>query len=155
MKQPLNPFSTAKLKNAIFEVLTILQTLNINNQRTTSAKYINLQFITKLIKYYSNNVPVMTMFSLTVFKILLLEVGSLLGHAQWFPGSERIKFSVKKQKNVWYLLQLLEKWLPYKLSRFWMVFNFFLFCLTLSVPEKLKMYIFEIPAIPQTLNINN
>ena len=109
MKQPLNPFSTAKLKNAIFEVLTILQTLNINNQRTTSAKYINLQFITKLIKYYSNNVPVMTMFSLTVFKILLLEVGSLLGHAQWFPGSEKIKFSVKKQKNVWYLLQLLEK----------------------------------------------
>ena len=97
----------------------------------------------------------MTMFSLTVFKILLLEVGSLLGHAQWFPGSKRIKFSVKNQKNLWYLLQLLEKWLPYKLSRFWMVFNFFLFCLTLSVPEKLKTWIFEIPVITQDLNINN
>ena len=36
-----------------------------------------------------------------------------------------------------------------------MVFNFFLFCLTLSVPEKLKTWIFEIPVITQDLNINN
>ena len=32
---------------------------------------------------------------------------------------------------------------------------FLLFCLTLSVPKKLKNSIFEIPIIPQTLKINN
>ena len=31
----------------------------------------------------------------------------------------------------------------------------FKFCLTFSVPEKLKSSIFEIPIISQTLNINN
>ena len=31
----------------------------------------------------------------------------------------------------------------------------FLFCLTLSVPEKVKKSIPEMPIIPQTLNINN
>ena len=34
-----------------------------------------------------------------------------------------------------------------------MVFNFFRFCLTLSVLEKLKNSILEIPMIQQTLNI--
>ena len=32
---------------------------------------------------------------------------------------------------------------------------FLLFCLTLSVPKKLKNSIFEIPITPQTLKINN
>ena len=36
-----------------------------------------------------------------------------------------------------------------------MVFNFFLVSLTLSVPEKLKNSIFEMPIITQTLNISN
>ena len=36
-----------------------------------------------------------------------------------------------------------------------MVFKFFLFCLTLSVPEKLKNSIFQMPIITQALNINN
>ena len=36
-----------------------------------------------------------------------------------------------------------------------MVFKFLLFCLTLSLLEKLKNLIFEIPIIPQTLNISN
>ena len=36
-----------------------------------------------------------------------------------------------------------------------MVFNFFWFCLTLSVTEKLKNSISEMPIITQTLNINN
>ena len=38
-----------KLKNSIFEIPIIPQTLNINNQRTTSAKSINLVIIRKLI----------------------------------------------------------------------------------------------------------
>ena len=52
-------------------------------------------------------------------------------------------------------MKLVENWLTYKLKRFWMVFNFFWFCLTLSVPENLKTWIFEIPVITQDLNINN
>ena len=36
-----------------------------------------------------------------------------------------------------------------------MVFNFFFVSLTLSVPEKLKNSIFEMPIITQTLNISN
>ena len=38
---------------------------------------------------------------------------------------------MEKPKNAWLLLELLEKWLPYKLRKFQMAFNFFLF-LTLS-----------------------
>ena len=36
-----------------------------------------------------------------------------------------------------------------------MVFNFFLFRLSLSVQEKIKNSIYEIPKFPFTLNINN
>ena len=36
-----------------------------------------------------------------------------------------------------------------------MVFKFFWFCLTLSLPQKLRNSVFETPIIPQTLNINN
>ena len=40
-----------KLKNSIFEMPIIPQTLNTNNLRTTNAKPINLRTIRKLIKY--------------------------------------------------------------------------------------------------------
>ena len=74
-------------------------------------------------------------------------------------GSNGLKFQWKTKKNIWILLKLLAKWLTYKLRRFWMVFIFYLFffwfCLTLSVPEKRKNSIFEMPMITQTLNINN
>ena len=36
-----------------------------------------------------------------------------------------------------------------------MFFNFFRFCLTISVPQELKILIFEMQIFPQTLNINN
>ena len=46
-----------KLKNSIFEIPVIRQSLNMNNQRTKSAKPINLDIIRKLIKYsFKNNV---------------------------------------------------------------------------------------------------
>ena len=44
-----------KLKNSIFEMLIIPQTLNINNSRTTRAKYISLHTIRKLIEYSLKN----------------------------------------------------------------------------------------------------
>ena len=45
-----------KMKSSIFEILIIPQTLNISNERTTSAKPINLDIIRKLIKYSLKNV---------------------------------------------------------------------------------------------------
>ena len=95
------------------------------------------------------------MFSLGVFEILMSEGRLVLSPTQWGTGSERVKVSVKNQKVIQNLLKLLEKWLTYKPRRFSMVFKFFWYCLTLSVPEKLKNSIFEMPIIPQTLNTNN
>ena len=67
------------------------------------------------------------------------------------------KVSVKNENNIPSLLQLIEKWLNYKIRNFLMVFNFlfYLFSLTFSVPEKLKNSIFEMPIITQILKINN
>ena len=45
-----------KLKNLIFEMSIITQTLSINNLRTTSAKSINLHDIRKLVEYSLKNV---------------------------------------------------------------------------------------------------
>ena len=47
--------------------------------------------------------------------------------ASYFKWMEKIRvtFSVKNQRNIWLLLELLEKWLSYKLRRFWTVFKFF------------------------------
>ena len=95
------------------------------------------------------------MFTLTVFEILQSEVRSVLSPTQQGTGSERVKLPVKNQKNIRNLFKVLEKWLIYKLRRFWMVCNFFWFCVTLSVPQKIKNSIFEMPIILQTLNINN
>ena len=150
----INPFSTGKLKNSIFEIPIIPTSLNINNWTTTSAKSINLHIIRKLIEYFLKNICVKTMFTLPVFEILLFKGRSLLTPAQRGTRSRRVQISVKIKKNVLFLLKLLEKWLIYKLRRFQMVFIFlffflffvFLFCLTLL----LKNSIFEIRIIPQT-----
>ena len=40
-----------KLKNSIFEIPIITQTLNINNLRATSAKSFNLHTVRKLVEY--------------------------------------------------------------------------------------------------------
>ena len=66
---------TEKLKNSIFEIPIIPQASNINNQRSTSANYINLDIIKRLIE---KNVLVKAMFTLTVFEILLFKGRSVL-----------------------------------------------------------------------------
>ena len=43
-----------KLKNSIFEIQIILQSLNINNLKTTNAKSVNLRTIRKLTRYPLN-----------------------------------------------------------------------------------------------------
>ena len=57
-----------KLKNLIFEMPIITQTLNINNLKTTSAEPINLHTIRKLVEYSLKNVAE-AIFTLTVFEI--------------------------------------------------------------------------------------
>ena len=115
------------LKISFFEMPIIPQTLNNNNLRTTNAKSINLYTVINHIKYSLKKHFLKAMFTVTVFEILLF---------------------VERTKS----LKLLEKWLAYKLRRFWVVFNLFWSSLTLSIPEKLKNLIFEMPIIPQTLN---
>ena len=131
----------------------IPQTLNINISRTTSAKSIKLQTIRKLIKYSLKNLCKGNVYSI-VFEILLFKGKLVLSLFQQGTRSEMVKVLVKNQKHI-RTLKLLEKSLTFKLRKFWMVSKFFWFCLTLSVPEKLKNPIFEMPIIPQTLNINN
>ena len=60
-------------------------------------------------------------------------------------------------ENLWFSIndEHHEKWLWWQLRGFRMVFNFFLFRLSLSVQKKLKNSIYEIPIFPFTLNINN
>ena len=134
-----------KLENSIFEIPIISQNLNINNQRTTSAKSINLQIIRKLIEYFFKNAYVKAFFTLTVLKIFLLEGRLVLPPAQRDTGNEKVTFSMENPKKCFAFVEMASK----------VVDLFFLFCLTLSVPEKLKNSIFEIPIIPHTLNINN
>ena len=94
-------------------------------------------------------------FSLTILEMLLSAGRSVLRPSQPGRASKGITVSVKNQENSGNLLKLLEKWFTYNLTRFWMVFNNFWFCLILSATEKLKNSIFEMPIIIQTLNFNN
>ena len=44
-----------KVNNSIFEMSIITKTLNVNNLRTASPKFINLHTIIKCVEYYLNN----------------------------------------------------------------------------------------------------
>ena len=88
-------------------------------------KSISLDIIRKLIECSLKNFFAKAMFTPTVFEILLFEGRSVLRLAQQVSGSERVKFSVENQKNVRLLLELLDKWLSYKLRRFCMAFKVF------------------------------
>ena len=85
----------------------IPQSLNINNLRTTGAKSIKLHIIRKLIEHSLKRVLVV--FTFTAFEILLFEGRSVVSPAQRGTWNERVKVSVKNQKNIWILLKLLEK----------------------------------------------
>ena len=68
------------------------------------------------------------MFTVTVFEISLSEGGSVLSSTHQGRGSERVKVSVKNQKQkIRNLSRFLENGLTYKIKRFSMVFNFFNF----------------------------
>ena len=86
----LPPLLLEKLKNLIFEMPIIPQTLSINNLRTTRAKSINLHTIRKLIEYSFKKVGIKAMFSLTVFEILMSEGRWVLSQ----PGYDCIWFFI-------------------------------------------------------------
>ena len=113
-----------KLKNSIFEIPIIPQALNINNYGIASeslSTWISLEILSNTLL---KNLWSKTMFTITAFEKLLLEVRLLLSPAQWGTGSEKVKFSMKKLKNIRLLLKLLEKWLTFKVRRFWTVLFF-------------------------------
>ena len=136
-----------KLKNLIFKMSIITQTLNINNLRTTSANSISLHNIKDCVEYSLKNVVAKALFVLTILEILLSKGRSVLWPAQRRTGSKGVKVSVKDQKTIENLLRFLEKVFTYGLRRFWRVFKVFWFCLSFSIPEKLKNSIFEMPVI--------
>ena len=77
--------------------------------RTASAKSINVHNLRKLIKGFLRKVLVKTVFSFIIFEILLLESRTVLSPTQRSTGSERVKVSVKNQKNFWVMLKLLKR----------------------------------------------
>ena len=76
-------------KNLIFAIPIIPQTLNINNQKTTSAR--------KLIELSSIALNAMSCF--TVFKIQLFEYRLMFSPSQLGTGSKRVQVSVKKTQK--------------------------------------------------------
>ena len=106
----INPFSTGKIEKLDFfrcQQFHKVKTSITDNLRTTSAKSVNLHTIGNLIVYSLKFVHTKTMF--TVFEILLFEGRSALSPAQSSTGSEKVKVSVKNQKNIRILLKLFEK----------------------------------------------
>ena len=132
---PFNPFSPRKIEKHDLWDSKISQTLN------AIAKSINLHIIRKLIKYSLKKDFLKAMFTLSDFEILLFEARSIPWPAQLVTGSRRVKISVKNQRNVRLLLELLEKSLPYRLRRFWMVFIFLIYFNPFS-PRKIEKHNF-------------
>ena len=79
------------MKNLIFEIPVIPQTLNINKQKTESAKSISLDIIGKLIEYFFKKGNVKAVFTPTVLEILLFKDRLKLWLAQWITGSKKVK----------------------------------------------------------------
>ena len=143
------------LNNSIFEKPIISQILAINNSRTIRAKSVNLHTLRKWIEYNFQKTGTEGLFFFTLFEVLMSEGRSVLSESQQGTENKMVQASVKKQKNVLNLLKVIPKWLSYKVRSFLMVFEFFLYCLTLPLPEKLKNPILEMSTNPHILAINN
>ena len=74
-----------KLKNSVFEMSIISQTLNINNFGTTNEKSYQPAYQQKACRIGN----IKAIFTLTVFEILLFEGRSVLSLAQRSTGSEK------------------------------------------------------------------
>ena len=114
------------------------------------SKFLNLDIIRKHVEYSLKKIIERAIFTLKLFEILPLEARTVLWPKEKDTRSQRVKISVKKLKDIRLLLELLENCLTSS-GDFKYFSTFLLFCLTLSIPEKLKNPIFEIST---TLNIN-
>ena len=133
----------------------IPQTLNINNSRTTRAKSINLHTIRKLIEYSLKKFEQKQCLLLTFSRYWCPKVGWYYHLLCGVQGAKELKFQWKTKKIFGIYWNCLKSdWLA-SLGGFQCFFKCFWFWLTLSLTEKLKNSILEMPIIPQTLNINN
>ena len=85
-----------KLKNSIFEISIIAQTLTINNLRTTSANSINLHTIRKLTEYSLKNVLVKTMFNHTSSRYCCPKVGRYYHLPSGGKGAKGLRYTFPK-----------------------------------------------------------
>ena len=82
------------MKNTIFEIAMIPQTLNIKNYRTKSAKSINLHIIRKLIKYFLKKGLVKA----TVFVTQIISRRQKNANAKvLYPISQKQKWNSRRQ----------------------------------------------------------
>ena len=127
----------------------IIQTLNINNLRTTSEKS------KKLVEYSVRNIRQRQCLLLPFSSYCCPKLGRYCEPPSRAQGAKGLKFQWKTKK----MLGICWNWLKSdwftNLGGFEWFLIFFFISLTLSVPEKLKNSIFEIPIITQTLNISN
>lgn len=87
----------------------ILQTLKINNSRSTKGNSIYHRTITKLIQYNFKMCPKKALFTYAVFEVLMSDGRLLLSSGQRGTGKKMIQVSVKTQKNILNFLKLIEK----------------------------------------------
>ena len=75
----------------------ILQTLSINNLKTASGTFINLNTIRKFINYSLKKgcCKSKAVYTLTVFQILLFEGRLVLSPAQWITGTKSVQRFLK------------------------------------------------------------
>ena len=91
------------------EIPIITQILNISNLRTTSVNFITLHILKRIFYYYLKNGVVKSLFTVTVFRILVFEVRLVLGYAERVLGRERVKYSVKNESKIGFSRKLFEK----------------------------------------------
>ena len=128
-----------KLKNLIFGILIVLQTLNINNKRTTSTCSINLNIIRKFIEYSLKDACLKIVSNLIIFEIFLFDGRPVLAPTKWGTGSKRVRFSVKNHTDVRRLLKLLETLLTYEVRKFEWLLPFLNFVYPYSIGKIVKL----------------
>ena len=79
-----------KLKNSIFEMPIITQNLNINNLRTTTAKFCQPAYHWKACLIFFKKYSAIVMFALIDFEMLLSQGRSVLRPAQQGTWRERV-----------------------------------------------------------------
>ena len=72
--------------------------IELQEQRTTIAKSINLHTIRKVIEYSFEMIPIKATFTPTIFEILMFEVRWVLLPTQRDTGNERVKIFMQKNK---------------------------------------------------------